>query len=54
MVGARSLNGPAAGPTAVITLTNGTKLVVAGAAEDLVAVVRRWRVDIMAEAMRAA
>jgi uncharacterized protein YlzI (FlbEa/FlbD family) len=37
----------------VITLTNGTKLVVAESAEEVVAGVRRWRVDIMAEAMRA-
>jgi uncharacterized protein YlzI (FlbEa/FlbD family) len=40
-------------PDAMITLTNGTKLVVAEAAEEVVAVVGRWRVDIMAEAIRA-
>jgi flagellar protein FlbD len=40
-------------PDAVLTLTNGTKLVVAETADDIVAVMRRWRVDIMAEALRA-
>jgi flagellar protein FlbD len=40
-------------PDAVLTLTNGTKMVVAETAEEIVAVMRRWRVDIMAEALRA-
>ena len=40
-------------PDVVVTLTNGTKMVVAESAEDVVACVRRWRVDIMSEAMRA-
>jgi uncharacterized protein YlzI (FlbEa/FlbD family) len=35
------------------TLTNGTKIIVAETPEDVVASVRRWRVDIMAEAMRS-
>jgi uncharacterized protein YlzI (FlbEa/FlbD family) len=37
----------------VLTLTNGTKLVVAESADEIVATVRRWRVDIMADAMRS-
>jgi flagellar protein FlbD len=40
-------------PDVVLTLVNGTKLLIAESAEDIVASVRRWRVDIMAEAMRA-
>ena len=40
-------------PDAVLTLTNGTKMVVAETAEEIVAVMRRWRVDIMAEALRS-
>jgi flagellar protein FlbD len=40
-------------PDVVVTLTNGTKFVIAESAEDVVAAVRRWRVDIMSEAMRA-
>jgi uncharacterized protein YlzI (FlbEa/FlbD family) len=38
----------------VVTLTNGTKIIVAETPDEVVATVRRWRVDIMAEAMRAA
>jgi len=37
----------------VLTLTNGTKLVIAESADDIVASIRRWRVDIMADAMRS-
>jgi hypothetical protein len=37
----------------VLTLTNGTKLVIAESADDIVACIRRWRVDIMADAMRS-
>jgi uncharacterized protein YlzI (FlbEa/FlbD family) len=37
----------------VLTLTNGTKLVVAESADEIVATGRRWRVDIMADAMRS-
>lgn len=40
-------------PDAVLTLTNGTKLVVAESPDDVVAAIRRWRVDAMAEAMRS-
>ena len=40
-------------PDVVLTLTNGTKLVVAETADGIVATVRRWRVDIMADAMRS-
>jgi flagellar protein FlbD len=40
-------------PDVVLTLTNGTKLVVAESADEIVATVRRWRVDIMADAMRS-
>ena len=39
-------------PDVVLTLTNGTKLVVAETAEEIVATVRRWRVDIMADRRR--
>jgi flagellar protein FlbD len=40
-------------PDAVVTLTNGTKIIVAETPDEVVASVRRWRVDIMAEAMRS-
>jgi flagellar protein FlbD len=40
-------------PDVVVTLTNGTKFLIAETAEDLVAAVRRWRVDIMSDAMRS-
>ena len=40
-------------PDAVVTLTNGTKIVVAETPEEVAAAVRRWRVDVMAEAMRS-
>ena len=40
-------------PDGVLTLTNGTKLVIAESADDIVACIRRWRVDILADAMRS-
>ena len=41
-------------PDAVVTLTNGTKIVVAESSDEVVAAVRRWRIDVMAEALAAA
>jgi flagellar protein FlbD len=40
-------------PDAVVTLTNGTKIIVAETPDEVVATVRRWRVDVMSEAMRS-
>jgi uncharacterized protein YlzI (FlbEa/FlbD family) len=41
-------------PDVVVTLTNGTKLLVAESTDEVVGAMRRWRVDVMAEAMRMA
>jgi flagellar protein FlbD len=41
-------------PDVVLTLTNGTKIVVAESDEEVVAAVRRWRIDVMTEALNAA
>ena len=41
-------------PDAVLTLTNGTKIVVAETDDEVVAAVRRWRIDVMTEALNAA
>jgi flagellar protein FlbD len=39
-------------PDVVLTLTNGTKIVIAESADEVVASIRRWRIDVMAEALR--
>jgi flagellar protein FlbD len=41
-------------PDVVLTLTNGTKIVVAETDDEVVAAVRRWRIDVMTEALQAA
>jgi flagellar protein FlbD len=41
-------------PDVVLTLTNGTKIVVAERDDEVVAAVRRWRIDVMTEALNAA
>jgi flagellar protein FlbD len=41
-------------PDVVLTLTNGTKIVVAETDDEVVAAVRRWRIDVMTEALNAA
>jgi flagellar protein FlbD len=41
-------------PDVVLTLTNGTKIVVAESDAEVVAAVRRWRIDVMTEALNAA
>jgi flagellar protein FlbD len=41
-------------PDVVLTLTNGTKIVVAESDDEVVAAVRRWRIDVMTEALNAA
>ena len=40
-------------PDVVLTLTNGTKIVVAESDDEVVAAVRRWRIDVMTEALNA-
>ena len=40
-------------PDTVLVLTNGTKLVVAESEDEVVAACRRYRVDVLSEAMRA-
>jgi flagellar protein FlbD len=41
-------------PDVVLTLTNGTKIVVAERDDEVVAAIRRWRIDVMTEALNAA
>jgi flagellar protein FlbD len=41
-------------PDVVLTLTNGTKIVVAESDDEVVAAIRRWRIDVMTEALNAA
>ncbi|HEY7618435.1 MAG TPA: flagellar FlbD family protein [Solirubrobacteraceae bacterium] len=41
-------------PDVVLTLTNGTKIVVAETDDEVVAAVRRWKIDVMTEALDAA
>jgi flagellar protein FlbD len=41
-------------PDVVLTLTNGTKIVVAETDDEVVAAIRRWRIDVMTEALNAA
>jgi flagellar protein FlbD len=41
-------------PDVVVTLTTGTKVLVAETVEEVVAAVRRWRIDVLTEALRAA
>jgi flagellar protein FlbD len=41
-------------PDAVVTLTNGTKIVVAETDDEVIAAIRRWRIDVMTEALNAA
>jgi flagellar protein FlbD len=41
-------------PDVVLTLTNGTKIVVAESDAEVVAAVKRWRIDVMTEALNAA
>ncbi len=41
-------------PDVVLTLTNGTKIVVAESDDEVVTAVRRWRIDVMTEALNAA
>ena len=39
-------------PDSVITLSTGTKMVVAETPEEIIAAVRRWRVEILASALK--
>jgi flagellar protein FlbD len=41
-------------PDVVLTLTNGTKIVVAETDDEVVSAIRRWRIDVMTEALNAA
>jgi flagellar protein FlbD len=41
-------------PDVVLTLTNGTKIVVAESDDEVVTAIRRWRIDVMTEALNAA
>jgi flagellar protein FlbD len=41
-------------PDVVLTLTNGTKIVVAETDDEVIAAIRRWRIDVMTEALNAA
>ncbi len=41
-------------PDVVLTLTNGTKIVVAETDNEVVAAIRRWRIEVMTEALNAA
>jgi flagellar protein FlbD len=41
-------------PDVVLTLTNGTKIVVAETDEEVVSAIRRWRIDVMTAALNSA
>jgi flagellar protein FlbD len=41
-------------PDVVLTLTNGTKIVVAETDDEVVSAIRRWRIDVMTEALNGA